>query len=103
MRGKLHDVGAFTWRVVPRTQTQFSPVFYSGPHAWRLKMYPRRPPHLSVYLCVADASQLPQDWSCQAHFTLALTNHLDPARTVSKDLKSTHDSDADAKAVKAYD
>jgi ubiquitin carboxyl-terminal hydrolase 7 len=85
------DKGTYTWRVENftriRQQKQYSPVFYSGPHAWRLLMYPagNNSPHLSVYLDVADGQQLPLHWSRQAHFTLAMINHLDPARTVSKD------------------
>ncbi|KAJ1640068.1 hypothetical protein T492DRAFT_933114 [Pavlovales sp. CCMP2436] len=85
------DMGTYTWRIENftriRQQKQYSPVFHSGPHAWRLLMFPagNNSPHLSVYLDAADGPQLPLHWNRQAHFTLAMLNHLDPTRTVSKD------------------
>lgn len=86
-----NDRCKYTWKVENfvriRQQKQYSPVFYSGPHAWRLLMFPQgnNSPHLSVYLDAADGQQLPQHWSRQAHFTLGIQNHLDPSRSVQKE------------------
>lgn len=90
-----NDSCAYTWKVPNftriRQQKQYSPVFYSGPHAWRLLMFPKGndSPHLSVYLDAADGQQLPQHWQRQARFTLSIRNHLDPAKSINKDSDHT--------------
>ncbi|KAG8470588.1 hypothetical protein KFE25_009009 [Diacronema lutheri] len=86
-----NDRCSYTWRVENfvriRQQKQYSPVFYSGAHAWRLLMFPQgnNSPHLSVYLDAADGANLPQAWTRQAHFSLGVSNHLDPTRSVLKE------------------
>ena len=40
--------------------------------------------HLSLYLDVADSSDLPYGWSRYAHFSLAVLNQLDPKLIIRK-------------------
>ncbi|KAG8655718.1 MATH domain and coiled-coil domain-containing protein At3g58270 isoform X1 [Manihot esculenta] len=81
----------FTWRINNfSTLTQkelYSEVFYAGGCQWRLIVYPKgsKADYLSIYLEVADSTSLPQGWSRDAKYSIAVINQINNSLTVRKD------------------
>ncbi len=104
-----HSVAAqLTWVVGKSDLEQeriYSPPFRRGPHTWRLLLFPGgdeverhrpgAPPHLSLYLDVADAAMLPYGWVREAHFLLMAVNRRKPGRTIIR--YARHDFEATAR------
>ena len=73
-------------------ERMYSKAFRNGPHTWRLLLFPGgddvdrhrpgAPPHVSVYVDVADAAMLPYGWVREAHFLLSVRNERHPSKTV---------------------
>eukprot|EP00322_Chrysochromulina_rotalis_P000031 CAMPEP_0115855930 /NCGR_PEP_ID=MMETSP0287-20121206/14793_1 /TAXON_ID=412157 /ORGANISM="Chrysochromulina rotalis, Strain UIO044" /LENGTH=313 /DNA_ID=CAMNT_0003310093 /DNA_START=72 /DNA_END=1013 /DNA_ORIENTATION=- len=83
----------------------YSPPFRRGPHTWRLLLFPGgdeverhrpgAPPHLSMYVDVADAAMLPYGWVREAHFLLMVVNRRHPERMIVR--YARHDFEATAR------
>jgi len=83
----------------------YSPAFRRGPHTWRLLLFPNgdeverhrpgAPPHLSLYLDVADAAMLPHSWGREAHFLMTAVNRCLASRTIVR--YARHDFEATAR------
>ena len=83
----------------------YSPAFRHGPHTWRLLLFPNgdeverhrpgAPPHLSLYVDVADAAMLPPGWVREAHFTLSVISRRRPSKTLVR--YARHDFEAAAR------
>jgi len=101
-------VAQLTW-VVSKSDLEreriYSPPFRRGPHTWRLLLFPGgdeverhrpgAPPHLSLYLDVADAAMLPYGWVREAHFLLMAINKRQPSKTIIR--YARHDFEATAR------
>ncbi|KAL0784034.1 hypothetical protein Bca101_000279 [Brassica carinata] len=67
----------FTWTIPnfsrQNTRKLYSDVFVVGGYKWRILIFPKgnNVDHLSMYLDVADAANLPYGWSRYAQFSLA--------------------------------
>lgn len=72
----------------------YSPAFRHGERSWRLLLFPGgdeverhrpgAPPHLSLYVDVADAAMLPYGWLREAHFVLTVVNKKKASKTIVK-------------------
>ena len=97
-----------TW-VVGKSELEhermYSPPFRQGLHSWRLLCFPSgdeverhrpgAPPHLSMYLDVADSAVLPHGWVREAHFVLMAVNRREPTKTIVR--YARHDFEATAR------
>ncbi|XP_058000250.1 MATH domain and coiled-coil domain-containing protein At3g58270-like isoform X2 [Hevea brasiliensis] len=83
----------FTWRINNFSKLTekklYSEVFCAGGCNWRLLIFPKgnNVDFLSIYLAVADSTSLPQGWSRDAKFSLAVVNQFNNTSTVRKDTK----------------
>ncbi|KAF2299936.1 hypothetical protein GH714_006243 [Hevea brasiliensis] len=83
----------FTWRINNFSKLTekklYSEVFCAGGCNWRLLIFPKgnNVDFLSIYLAVADSTTLPQGWSRDAKFSLAVVNQFNNTSTVRKDTK----------------
>uniref|UniRef100_A0A199UC08 MATH domain-containing protein n=1 Tax=Manihot esculenta TaxID=3983 RepID=A0A199UC08_MANES len=80
----------FTWRInnfsTLTPKELHSEVFYAGGCQWCLLVFPKgnKVDYLSMYLEVADSTSLPQGWSRDAEFNLAVVNQINNSLTVRK-------------------
>nr|GEW58681.1 ubiquitin carboxyl-terminal hydrolase 12-like [Tanacetum cinerariifolium] len=67
----------------------YSDVFVVGGYKWRVLIFPKgnNVDHLSMYLDVADSTELPYGWSRYAQFSLAVVNQIHSKFTMRKDTK----------------
>ncbi|KAF2299933.1 hypothetical protein GH714_006193 [Hevea brasiliensis] len=83
----------FTWRINNFSKLTekklYSEVFCAGGCNWRLLIFPKgnNVDFLSIYLAVADSTSLPQGWSRDAKFSLAVVNQFNNTSTVRRDTK----------------
>ncbi|XP_057999395.1 ubiquitin C-terminal hydrolase 12-like [Hevea brasiliensis] len=80
----------FTWRInefSKRTGKVCSEDFSAGGCKWRLAIYPKgnKVNYLSIYLEVAYPKNLPEKWSTEVKFSLAVVNQINSRSTVRKD------------------
>jgi len=81
----------FTWTIENFTQfnvkKQYSEVFVVGGFKWRMLIFPKgnNVDYFSMYLDVADSTNLPYGWSRYAQFSLAVVNQIQPNYTLRKD------------------
>ncbi|KAF8398021.1 hypothetical protein HHK36_016947 [Tetracentron sinense] len=81
----------FTWTIENfsrlNTKKHYSDPFFVGGHKWRVLIFPKgnNVDHLSMYLDVADSTNLPYGWSRYAQFSLAVVNQIHNKYTVRKD------------------
>lgn len=81
----------FTWRIENfsrlNTKKHYSEVFVVGGFKWRILIFPKgnNVDYLSMYLDVADSSNLPYGWSRYAQFSLAVVNQVHNKYSVRKD------------------
>uniref|UniRef100_A0A199UCY2 MATH domain-containing protein n=1 Tax=Manihot esculenta TaxID=3983 RepID=A0A199UCY2_MANES len=77
----------FTWRInnfsTLTPKELHSEVFYAGGCQWCLHVF-LKVDYLSMYLEVADSTSLPQGWSRDAEFNLAVVNQINNSLTVRK-------------------
>ncbi|CAH9119747.1 unnamed protein product [Cuscuta europaea] len=82
----------FTWRIENFSgldaEKIYSVTFVLNEYQWRLCLHPKgiKAGHLSVYLLVADLSNLPNGWSIATKFSLALVNQIDNHKTIKRGL-----------------
>ncbi|KAF8398027.1 hypothetical protein HHK36_016953 [Tetracentron sinense] len=64
----------------------YSPIFLSGSYKWRVLIFLKgnNVDHFSMYLDVADSTNLPYRWSRCAQFSLAVVNQIHNKYTVRK-------------------
>ncbi|CAH9119746.1 unnamed protein product [Cuscuta europaea] len=80
----------FTWRIENFSgldaEKIYSVTFVLNEYQWRLCLHPKgiKAGHLSVYLLVADLSNLPNGWSIATKFSLALVNQIDNHKTIKR-------------------
>ncbi|KDD73658.1 ubiquitin carboxyl-terminal hydrolase, partial [Helicosporidium sp. ATCC 50920] len=72
-----HLKGEFTWEIPNFSQIEhkeYSDKFEAGGSTWRLLVFPHgnNTDHLSVFLAIPDAQDLPSDWTLYAAFRLHL-------------------------------
>ncbi|KAG2334816.1 hypothetical protein Bca52824_005996 [Brassica carinata] len=81
----------FTWTIPnfsrQNTRKLYSDVFVVGGYKWRILIFPKgnNVDHLSMYLDVADAANLPYGWSRYAQFSLAVVNQIHTRYTIRKE------------------
>ncbi|XP_057994133.1 ubiquitin C-terminal hydrolase 12-like [Hevea brasiliensis] len=80
----------FTWRInefSKWTEKLYSEHFSAGGCKWRLAIYPKgnHVNYLSIYLEVAYRKNLPEGWSTEVKFSLAVVNQINSRSTVRKD------------------
>ncbi|KAG9160409.1 hypothetical protein Leryth_008815 [Lithospermum erythrorhizon] len=81
----------FTWAIENFTRVNqkklYSDVFVVGEFKWRVLIFPKgnNVDCLSVYLDVADSSNLPYGWSRYAQFSLAVVNQISSKYSIKKD------------------
>ncbi|KAL5708930.1 ubiquitinyl hydrolase 1 [Ranunculus cassubicifolius] len=81
----------FTWTIENfsrlNTKKHYSEMFVVGSFKWRVLIFPKgnNVDHLSMYLDVADSSNLPYGWSRYAQFSLSVVNQTYNRYTVRKD------------------
>ncbi|KAG9134676.1 hypothetical protein Leryth_001003 [Lithospermum erythrorhizon] len=81
----------FTWTIENFTRVNqkkiYSDVFVVGGSKWRILIFPKgnNVDSLSLYLDVADASNLPYGWTRYAQFNLAVVNQISNKYTIRKD------------------
>ncbi|XP_062000349.1 MATH domain and coiled-coil domain-containing protein At3g58210-like isoform X1 [Rosa rugosa] len=92
----LAPSGTFTWRIENFSNLKIgkyvSNIFTIGGIKWQLSMYltgndKSLGKHLSLYLGVANAHDLPPGWTLFAHFRLTVVNQLDINKSVTKPTK----------------
>ncbi|KAL0008200.1 hypothetical protein SO802_009702 [Lithocarpus litseifolius] len=72
----------FTWTIDNfsrlNTNKLYSDVFFVGGYKWRILVFPKgnNVDHLSMYLVVADSTNLPYGWSRYAQFSLSVFNQI---------------------------
>ncbi|KAF8403424.1 hypothetical protein HHK36_011528 [Tetracentron sinense] len=80
----------FTWTIENfsrlNTKKHYSDIFLVGGFKWRVLIFPKgnNVDHLSMYLDVADSTNLPYGWSRYAQFSLAVANQIHNKYTVVK-------------------
>ncbi|KAK1426169.1 hypothetical protein QVD17_14838 [Tagetes erecta] len=85
------QVSRFTWSIEnfsrQNSKKLYSDVFVVGGYKWRVLIFPKgnNVEHLSMYLDVADFTNLPFNWSRYAHFSLAVVNQMNNDLTIKKD------------------
>ncbi|WCJ40208.1 MATH domain and coiled-coil domain-containing protein At3g58360 [Euphorbia peplus] len=83
----------FTWRISNFSRlivkNLSSDTFVAGDCKWRLLLFPKgnNVDYLSIYLEVADPTELPNGWSRDAEFSLALVNQSNANATVTKETR----------------
>ncbi|KAH6802412.1 ubiquitin-specific protease 12 [Perilla frutescens var. frutescens] len=88
----------FTWRIENfsklNMKKQYSEVFLVGGFKWRVLIFPKgnNVDHLSMYLDVADSSNLPYGWSRYAQFSLSVINQIHSKFTIRKDTQHQFNS-----------
>ncbi|KAJ4720519.1 Ubiquitin carboxyl-terminal hydrolase 12 [Melia azedarach] len=81
----------FTWTIENfsrlNTKKLYSDVFLVGGYKWRILIFPKgnNVDHLSMYLDVADSTNLPYGWSRYAQFSLAVVNQIHSKYSIRKD------------------
>ncbi|KAL6199593.1 hypothetical protein ACLB2K_029377 [Fragaria x ananassa] len=81
----------FTWRIDNfsrmNTKKLYSDIFVVGGYKWRVLIFPKgnNVDHLSMYLDVADSTNLPYGWSRYAQFSLGVINQVHNKYSVRKD------------------
>ncbi|KAM1363360.1 hypothetical protein FF1_028242 [Malus domestica] len=91
---------SFTWTIENvsklKTQRHYSDVFLVGDWKWRILVFPKgnNVKHLSLYLEVADASDLPSLWTRYAQFSLTVVNQLSRNMSITKETQ--HEFNASA-------
>ncbi|EEF34812.1 MATH domain and coiled-coil domain-containing protein At3g58270 [Ricinus communis] len=81
----------FTWKIEKFSKLTakkvYSEIFTAGKSKWRLLIFPKgnNVDHLSIYIEVADSTSLPNGWSRDAAFGLAVINQFNNSATVRKD------------------
>ncbi|TVU24932.1 hypothetical protein EJB05_27399, partial [Eragrostis curvula] len=81
----------FTWTIENFTRFNgkklYSEVFVIGGYKWRVLIFPKgnNVDQFSMYLDVADSSNLPYGWSRYAQFSLAVVNQIQPKYSIRKD------------------
>ncbi|KAL6202415.1 hypothetical protein ACLB2K_026123 [Fragaria x ananassa] len=84
----------FIWRIYNFSTLskgkKYSNIFITddtGDYQWRVLVYPKGNfvDHMSAYLDVAGASELPLGWSRLARFKLTVRNELDRRRSITKE------------------
>ncbi|XP_065870951.1 ubiquitin C-terminal hydrolase 12-like isoform X1 [Euphorbia lathyris] len=81
----------FTWTIDNfsrlNTKKLYSDVFVVGGFKWRILIFPKgnNVDHLSMYLDVADSSNLPYGWSRYAQFSLSIVNQIHQKYSIRKD------------------
>ncbi|KAJ6720064.1 UBIQUITIN CARBOXYL-TERMINAL HYDROLASE [Salix viminalis] len=82
----------FTWTIDNfsrfNTKKLYSDVFVVGGYKWRILVFPKgnNVDHLSMYLDVADSTNLPYGWSRYAQFSLTVINQLHQKYSIRKDM-----------------
>ncbi|KAF8389282.1 hypothetical protein HHK36_025975 [Tetracentron sinense] len=78
----------FTWTIENfsrlNTKDYYSETFFVGSYKWRVLIFPKGD-NLSMYLDVADSTNLPYGWSRYAKFSLAVVNQIHEKNTIRKD------------------
>ncbi|KAF8389288.1 hypothetical protein HHK36_025981 [Tetracentron sinense] len=78
----------FTWTIENfsrlNTKDYYSETFFAGSYKWRVLIFPKGD-NLSMYLDVADSTNLPYGWSRYAKFSLAVVNQIHEKNTIRKD------------------
>jgi ubiquitin carboxyl-terminal hydrolase 7 len=80
----------FTWTIPMftrlNTRKHYSDVFVVGGYKWRILIFPKgnNVDHLSMYLDVADAANLPYGWSRYSQFSLAVVNQVNNRYSIRK-------------------
>ncbi|XP_065867406.1 MATH domain and coiled-coil domain-containing protein At3g58270-like isoform X2 [Euphorbia lathyris] len=83
----------FTWEISNFSRVTekklSSDTFIAGDCKWRLLLFPKgnSVDHLSIYLEVADSTELPHGWSRDAEFSLAVINQSNNNATVRKETR----------------
>ncbi|CAL5354125.1 unnamed protein product [Camellia sinensis] len=81
----------FTWKIENfsglNTRKLYSDFFVVGGYKWRILIFPKgnNVDHLSMYLDVADSSNLPYGWIRYAQFSLAVVNQIHNKYSVRKE------------------
>ncbi|CAH8260155.1 unnamed protein product [Arabidopsis lyrata] len=81
----------FTWTIPIftrlNTRKHYSDVFVVGGYKWRILIFPKgnNVDHLSMYLDVADAANLPYGWSRYSQFSLAVVNQVNNRYSIRKE------------------
>ncbi|KAF9675045.1 hypothetical protein SADUNF_Sadunf10G0190700 [Salix dunnii] len=88
----------FTWTIDNfsrfNTKKLYSDVFVVGGYKWRILVFPKgnNVDHLSMYLDVADSTNLPYGWSRYAQFSLTVINQLHQKYSIRKDTQHQFNS-----------
>ncbi|KAL0008201.1 hypothetical protein SO802_009703 [Lithocarpus litseifolius] len=81
----------FTWTIENfsriNTKKHYSDVFFVGGYKWRILVFPKgnNVDHLSMYLDVADSTNLPYGWSRYAQFSLSVINQIHNKYSIRKE------------------
>nr|XP_023929866.1 ubiquitin carboxyl-terminal hydrolase 12-like isoform X6 [Quercus suber]POE88950.1 ubiquitin carboxyl-terminal hydrolase 12 [Quercus suber] len=81
----------FTWTIDNfsrlNTKKLYSDVFFVGGYKWRILVFPKgnNVDHLSMYLDVADSTNLPYGWSRYAQFSLSVINQIHNKYSIRKE------------------
>ncbi|XP_065621463.1 ubiquitin C-terminal hydrolase 13-like isoform X2 [Quercus suber] len=84
----------FTWTIDNfsrlNTKKLYSDVFFVGGYKWRILVFPKgnNVDHLSMYLDVADSTNLPYGWSRYAQFSLSVINQIHNKYSIRKGILS---------------
>ncbi|KAF3968431.1 hypothetical protein CMV_007678 [Castanea mollissima] len=81
----------FTWTIDNFSRRNrkrlYSDVFFVGGYKWRILLFPKgnNVNHLSMYLGVADSTNLPYGWSRYAQFSLSVINQIHNKYSIRKE------------------
>ncbi|KAL4599353.1 hypothetical protein ACB092_11G120600 [Castanea dentata] len=81
----------FTWTIDNFSRRNrkrlYSDVFFVGGYKWRILLFPKgnNVDHLSMYLGVADSTNLPYGWSRYAQFSLSVINQIHNKYSIRKE------------------
>ncbi|KAM4071793.1 hypothetical protein ACJW30_11G084300 [Castanea mollissima] len=82
----------FTWTIDNFSRRNrkrlYSDVFFIGGYKWRILLFPKgnNVNHLSMYLGVADSTNLPYGWSRYAQFSLSVINQIHNKYSIRKEV-----------------
>ncbi|RAL37585.1 hypothetical protein DM860_000279 [Cuscuta australis] len=91
----------FTWMIknfsLLGTKDLYSLTFLVNENKWKLHLYPQgrdADHHLFLFLCVANSSSLPAEWSIPTKYSLSIINQIDPSKTIKIESENTFHSGA---------
>ncbi|GMY23515.1 ubiquitin carboxyl-terminal hydrolase 12-like isoform X6 [Fagus crenata] len=88
----------FTWTIENFSRLNakklYSDVFFVGGYKWRILIFPKgnNVEHLSMYLDVADSTNLPYGWSRYAQFSLSVVNQIHNKFSIRKETQHQFNS-----------